>query len=156
MTLSRTEPPAPAWCFDRNAEGQFSTCTWDGSQWHKSYRDGMAGDAGAPGWFGGLFVLMLIVAVAMFAWKISLARRVARSTGMDPDQATELTILGEHGLEAGYLAGHLRQRPAGQQPPVAAVRSAEVRLRELQQLRDQGLVTPEEYDARRKAIVDSL
>jgi hypothetical protein len=36
------------------------------------------------------------------------------------------------------------------------VRTAEVRLRELQQLRDQGLVTPEEYDTRRKAIVDSL
>lgn len=158
MTHLRTEPPAPAWCFKVNDEGQLPTCTWDGTAWHRSYDGGMGGmgGTGAPGWFGGVFVLMLLVAVAMFAWRISLARRVAGSTGLDKDRATELAILGENGLEAGYLAAHLRQRPADQQPTAPAVRTAEVRLRELQQLRDQGLVTQEEYDARRRAIVDSL
>jgi hypothetical protein len=155
MTYLGTEPPAPAWCFKVNDQGQLPTCTWDGTAWHRSY-DGSMGGTGAPGWFGGLFVLMLLVAVAMFAWRISLARRVAGGAGLDKDQATELAILGENGLETGYLAAHLRQRPADQQPTAPAVRTAEVRLRELQQLRDQGLVTPDEYDARRRAIVDSL
>ncbi len=146
------EPEAPDWCFEMNDHLELPTCTWDGAQWHRSYPD----DSGFPGAFGAIFVLMLIVAVGMFAWRISLARRVARDTGMDPNRATELTILGDNGLEAGFLAGHLRQRPADQQPTAPAVRSAEVRLRELAELRDQGLVTPEEYDARRRAIVDSL
>jgi hypothetical protein len=153
MTHARIEPPAPDWCFDMNDQGQMSSCSWDGSAWHKSYESDGTGGSGA---LGGIFVLMILVAAAMFAWRISLARRVARSTGLDPNQATELAILGDNGLEAGYLAGHLRQRPADQQPSAPEVRTAEVRLRELQQLRDQGLVTPEEYDARRKAIVDAL
>ena len=131
---------------------EMPTCSWDGTQWHRSYES----ESGVPGAFGAIFVLMLLVSVAMFVWRISLARRVARDTGMDPDRATELTILGDNGLEAGFLAGHLRQRPAGHRPAAPAVRSAEVRLRELAGLRDQGLVTPEEYDARRPAIVDSL
>ena len=152
LTEVNGEPVAPDWCFEMNDSLEMPTCTWDGSQWHRSYQD----DSGFPGAFGAIFVLMLVGAVAMFAWRISLARRVARDTGMDPNRATELTILGENGLEAGFLAGHLRQRPADQQPAAPAVRSAEVRLRELADLRDQGLVTPEEYDARRQAIVDSL
>jgi hypothetical protein len=146
------EPKAPDWCFEMNDHLELPTCTWDGTQWHRSYES----DAGLPGAFGAIFVLMLLVGVALFAWRISLARRVARDTGMDPNRATELTILGDNGLEAGFLAGHLRQRPADQQPAAPAVRSAEVRLRELADLRDQGLVTHEEYDARRKAIVDAL
>jgi hypothetical protein len=155
MPLVRVEPPAPDWCFQMNDQGQLPTCMWDGTAWHRSYQGGPDG-SGVPGWFGGLFVLMVLVAVAMFAWRISLARRVAQSTGLDKNQATELAILGEHGLEAGYLAGHLRQRPADREPSAPAVRTVEARLRELQQLRDQGLVTPQEYDARRRAIVDSL
>lgn len=155
MPHPSVEPPAPDWCFDSNDQGQLSSCSWDGTAWHKSYEGGMDG-TGVPGWFGGMFVLMLIVAVAMFAWRISLARRVARSTGLDPDQATELAILGDNGLEAGYLAGHLHQGPGAEQPSTPAGRSVEVRLRELQQLRDQGLVTPEEHDVRRRAILDTL
>lgn len=155
MTLPRVEPPAPDWCFDVNDAGQPSSCSWNGTAWQKSYEGGVDG-AGAPGWFGGMFVLMLLVAAAMFAWRISLARRVARSTGLDPDQATELAILGDNGLEAGYLAGHLHHRPATEPPSAPAGRSVEIRLRELAQLRDQGLVTPEEYDARRGAILDTL
>ena len=156
MALPRVEPPAPDWCFEMNDHGEMPTCTWTGTQWHRSYDGGMVGDDGAPGWFGGMFVLMLLVAVAMFAWRISLARRVARSTGLDPDQATELAILGDNGLEAGYLAGHLHQRPAAEPSSAPAGRSVEVRLRELEQLRDQGLVTPEEHAARRRAILDTL
>lgn len=155
MALPRVEPPAPDWCFDVNDAGQPSSCYWNGTAWQKSY-EGSVDGAGAPGWFGGMFVLMLLVAAAMFAWRISLARRVARSTGLDPDQATELAILGDNGLEAGYLAGHLHHRPATEPPSAPAGRSVEIRLRELAQLRDQGLVTPEEYDARRRAILDTL
>lgn len=161
MTHPRVEPPAPDWCFDVNDAGQPSSCYWNGTGWHKSYEGGSDG-AGVPGSFGVMFVLVLLVAVAMFAWRISLARRVARDTGLDPDQATELAILGEHGLEAGFVAGHLRRPPTPSTPaepdgPAGpAPRSVEVRLRELERLRAQGLVTPEEHDARRRAILDSL
>lgn len=159
MTQPRVEPPAPDWCFEMNDNLEMPTCTWNGTGWHRSY-EGSPDGAGVPGSFGVLFVLVLLVAVAMFVWRISLARRVARSTGLDPDQATELAILGEHGLEAGYLAGQLRRTatPAPREPAgtTTAPRSVESRLRELDQLRAQGLVTPEEHDARRRAILDSL
>ena len=160
MAHPRVEPPAPDWCFDVNDAGQPSSCVWNGTAWHKTYEGGTDG-TGVPGSFGAMFVLVLLVGVAMCAWRISLARRVARSTGLDPDQATELAILGEHGLEAGYLAGQLRRTPATPAPAepagtTTAPRSVESRLRELDQLRAQGLVTPEEHDARRRAILDSL
>jgi hypothetical protein len=157
MAHPRVEPPAPDWCFDVNDAGQPSSCVWNGTAWHKTYEGGTDG-TGVPGSFGAMFVLVLLVGVAMFAWRISLARRVARDTGLDPDQATELAILGDHGLEAGYLAGQLRRQPTPghAEPAVAAPRSVETRLRELEQLRAQGLVTPEEHDARRRAILDTL
>jgi hypothetical protein len=109
--------------------------------------------------FGGMVALFLVVGLAMFVWRISLARRVARQHGLDPDQATELAILGDNGLEATYLAGSLSDRPeVDPGTPVAASpqRSAEERLLDLARLRDEGLITPDEYDARRRAIIDSL
>lgn len=155
MNQPRVEPPAPDWCFDINDAGQPSSCVWNGTSWSKTYEGGSDG-AGVPGPFGAMFVLVLLVAAAMFAWRISLARRVARSTGLDPDQATELAILGDHGLEAGYVAGHLGRQPGVGPAAAPTSRSVEARLRELGQLRAQGLVTPEEHDARRRAILDSL
>lgn len=40
--------------------------------------------------------------------------------------------------------------------PVETQRNAETRLRELQRLRDQGLITPQEFDEKRRAILGSL
>lgn len=152
------EPPAPGWCFQPNDAGELPTCTWDGTHWQRSFDGGvgMGVDSGMPGSFGVFLVFAILVAVGTTVWKVSLARRVARASGMDPDRATEVTLLADDGLEAAYLAGNLRPRPAEPAPPPAPARTVEARLRELQTLREAGLVTPEEYDARRKAIVDSL
>ena len=156
----RLEPEPPNWCFRMNDAGDLPSCTWDGTRWHRTYDSdmGLGGDTGVPGSFVAFGVLTLLVGLGTLAWRISLARRVARDAGLDPDRATELTLLADNGLEAAYLVGGLRPRPAEPVPPPssATARSAEDRLRELQSLRDAGLVTAEEYDARRTAIVDSL
>jgi hypothetical protein len=134
-----------------------STCTWTGQKWVKSYDDGYSGAGGGmPDSFGAFIFLGILVTLAATAWRVSLARRVARDAGLDPDRATELTLLEDHGLEASYLAAHLQARPAAEQPPAPAVRSAQQRLGELRSLLESGLISQEEHDARRKAIVDAL
>ncbi len=64
------------------------------------------------------------------------------------------------GFEATYLAANLRGKtdPPVDPPasPGATTPSVAERLRQLQELRDQGLITPGEYDARRAAIIDSV
>jgi hypothetical protein len=134
-----------------------STCTWTGQKWVKSYDDGYGGaDGGMPGSFGVLMFLGILVAIGITAWRVSLARRVARDAGLDPDRATELTLLEDHGLEASYLSAHLQARPVAGQAPAPAVRSAEERLRELRSLLESGLISQEEHDTRRRAVVDAL
>ena len=67
-----------------------------------------------------------------------------------------LQLLEDHGLEASYLSAHLQARPVAEQPQAPAVRSAEERLRELRSLLEPGLISQEEHDARRRAVVDAL
>jgi hypothetical protein len=156
---SRTEPgKAPDWCFDMNEEMVPSSCTWTGQKWVKSYDDGYGSgaDGGIPGSFGVLMFLGILLTIGITAWRVSLARRVARDAGLDPNRATELTLLEDHGLEASYLSAHLQARPVAEQPSAPAVRSAEERLRELRSLLESGLISQEEHDARRKAVVDAL
>lgn len=119
--------------------------------------DDVASDV--PPGFAAFFVLVLLGALGATLWRVLLARQVARDAGMNPDRATAMTLLSDDGLDATYLAANLReQRPApeGESLPAPVVRGAEERLRELARLRDEGLVTQEEYDARRTAILDSL
>jgi hypothetical protein len=114
-----------------------------------------------PGLFGtvakvflGLFVVAVLLGVATTVWRVRLARRMAMDVGLDPDQATAVTMLSGSGAEAAYLAATLRDAKGSR--AAADDRPAEDRLRELQRLRDQGLVTEAEYAARRTAIVESL
>ena len=78
---------------------------------------------------------------------------------MDPGDATAMTLLTDDGFEATYLAANLRQ-PGGApgQPDTEGTpgRSPAERLRELDSLRDEGLVTEEEYAAARRAVLDGL
>lgn len=60
------------------------------------------------------------------------------------------------GFVAIYLASNLRGHADGGTTSVPPARTTESRLLELQQLRDRGLVTYEEYEQRRAAILDSL
>jgi hypothetical protein len=156
------EPPPPPRCFASNGVGELPTCTANGESWKVSYEDGMPGglmglEVGFPPGFVAFGVLVVLVGVAVSLWRVSLARQVARDAGMDPDRATAMTLLSDDGLDATYLAANLRS-PGGPAapPPVEPGRSAEDRLRQLQQLRDGGLVSAEEYDERRRAILDSL
>ncbi|GCD91864.1 hypothetical protein NLS1_38700 [Nocardioides sp. LS1] len=148
----------PAKCTRMNDDGALPTCVQgpDG-QWHAEYPDsGMPGGGG----FALLFVLAVIGGVAATAWKVSTARRMAPGAGMDEGDATAMTLLTDDGLEATYLASSLRGTPTTapvvSAEPAATAPDAASRLRQLESLRDQGLVTPEEYADRRARILDAL
>lgn len=142
-------------------------CTQVNGRWVPSW----PGDAGAPGdgipgAFVFLFVVALLIGIGVTVWKVSTAQKLARQSGMDPGLATQMTLLTDDGLDATYLAASLRQPqvPAPGSPtesshaatPERAASFAAERLTELKSLLDRGLVTPEEYDARRKAIIDTV
>ena len=153
--------------------GEIPTCTYDGDGKliHKSYDDPFGvgdGGGGIPGWFGGLFVLAILGGIGVTVWRVTTARDMARRAGLDPNEATAVTLMSDDGLGATYLAASLAgQRPPAQQQPDAGhvvadlsgaspARSTAERLQELQQLKEQGLVTEAEYDDRRKAILGSI
>jgi hypothetical protein len=99
-------------------------------------------------------VLVVMAGIGTTIWRISLARRVARRSGMDENEATAVTLLSDNGLEAAYLAGNIRN--GASYDTEASDRTVAFRLQELQELRDRGLITEQEYDAQRKAILDPL
>jgi hypothetical protein len=111
---------------------------------------------GIPGWFVALFVLAGVTGIGITIWRVTMARGIARQAGMNPNTATAVTLLGNDGLDAAYLAANLRNRPTTAPADVPSPRTTEERLGELQRLKDQGLVTDEEYDAQRKAILGSV
>jgi hypothetical protein len=111
---------------------------------------------GIPSGFVALIVLVGIGGVVFTIWKVSTARRMATEAGLDPGRAGALALLTKDGLDATYIASSLRERPASAPSSAPPPHSAADRLRELEQLRDDGLVTAAEYDARRRAIVESL
>jgi hypothetical protein len=101
-------------------------------------------------------IVFVVLAIGSAVWRVSTARRLAASSGMDPGLATSVALLTEDGLDATYLAANLRgQAPASAAPP-ASPASAAARLAELRGLLDAGLVTQAEYDERRRAIIDAV
>jgi hypothetical protein len=144
-----TDPPDS--CFEPNEQGELPTCTDTGSGWEPVYPEQ---DEGIPDGFVVLIVLGVIAGGAVTVYMVFLARAMARRSGMDPDQATAMTLLTDDGLEATYLASNLRPQPSAPAPD--ASRTVSQRLAELESLQEQGLVTRTEYDARRAAILDSL
>lgn len=158
----------PNWCFQPNQDGELPTCSFVGGQWHRSFDGG--GDMGpgfgsgpgdgVPGAFVALFVLALVAGIAVTVWKVSTARRMARDSGMNPDDATVMTMFTDDGFEATYLAANLRQPQHQNQPPptpaAGPTTSAAERLRELDRLLSEGLITQAERDERRRAIIDGI
>jgi hypothetical protein len=108
---------------------------------------------GIPGWFGAFFALAVLIGIGTTIWKVTTAQKLAKRSGMDPGLATQVTLLGDDGLDATYLAANLRGQTQPTTPPAPDTAS---RLAELKNLLDQGLVTQQEYDERRKAIIDSV
>lgn len=153
-----TEPDPPDRCFsDLGPHGELPSCTWDGNEWTVSYEEGPIGlgSPGIPSGFVALFVVVAIAGAAMTIYRVTMARRMAEEAGLDPDRAATMTLLSDDGLDATYLASSLRATKPSE-PAAGPSRLTHDRLRELQQLRDDGLVTAEEYEARRKAILDSI
>jgi hypothetical protein len=117
------------------------------------------GGSGIPSGFIALMVLVVLVGVGLSIYRISVARGMAVKSGMDPDDATRVALLDEDGLSATYLASQLRgerHAPTGPSAPAAPARSTADRLRELEDLRAQGLVTDSEYAERRTAILGEV
>lgn len=143
-------------CIDQGMDefGQPPTCTEVDGTWVPTMPD----DGGMPGegLFGVFFVLVIVLGVGSMVWRMSTARRIAEKSGMDPDIATQMSLLTEHGLETTYLAANLKQPSPAPTDAGLAPRSVAVRLAELESLFDQGLITQTEYDERRKVIIDSL
>ena len=115
--------------------------------------------SGPPPGFMMLFVLAFVASIGFTIWKVSTARRMARDSGMSEGDATAMALLTDDGFESTYLASNLRGQtgPKTTETPAASDRgTASERLAELQGLRDQGLVTEDEYAAARQKILDDL
>ena len=116
-------------------------------------------DSGLPDAFGAIFALILLVGIGLTIYKVTIARTIATKAGMDPDDATRVTLLSDNGFEATYLAanlpgqGEVRHVPDAPESPNTTVAA---RLRELNELLEQGLITDDEFATRRSAIIASL
>jgi hypothetical protein len=110
-----------------------------------------------PADFGAIFVLFIVLAIGMTVVKVSMARSMARRSGLSEGEATAITLLDEEGLSATYLASNLRpQAPAAPSVVPGAPRLVADRLDELKGLLEAGHITQAEHDARRQAILDSI
>lgn len=135
--------------------GEPPTCTEVNGKWVASWPDDMSGGGGFGG-FAFLFILVALVGIAILVWKVSTARRLATGSGMDPDVATGMTLLTDHGLEATYLAANLRGATPATPPTPAEQATTSQRLAELKGLLDQGLISQTEHDEKRRAIIDAV
>jgi hypothetical protein len=111
---------------------------------------------GIPDWFTLVFVLAACAAISFAIYRVSVARDLARKAGLDEGAAGAIALLQENGLSATYLASSLSRERAAAAGVVQQPRPAAERLAELQQLRDSGAITEDEYAARRQAIIDSV
>jgi hypothetical protein len=73
------------------------------------------------------------------------------------NEATEIAMPNGQRLPTAMSEPALQTTPAASDAPQAGpATTSEERLKTLQQLRDQNLITPEEYNARRKVILNEL
>lgn len=106
--------------------------------------------------FGVMLFIGLVGGGAALWWRVSTARGLARKAGMDENDAGTMAAFTNGGLEATYLASQLRADPLASAPATPSAPDATARLAELQRLRDAGAITPEEYDAQRRKIIESI
>ena len=128
---------------------------------------------------GGLGQLLWVVPAAWCVWDVQrqcLWDKVASTyiahspEGFRPLTATDIRANGDEPPARDGIPTGRRPRPSQPAPPpppsglldypreAAAIREADTgeRLRELERLRDKGLITDEEYEQRRAAIVEGL
>lgn len=117
----------------------------------------MGPGGGIPGWFIALFILIALLSVGTWLWRISMSRKMAEDAGLDPNTATAVTMLGHDGIDATYLASTLASRSRAEAPhPTQPAKTTEQRLQELQALKDKGMVNDDEYEAQRQKILGSI
>ncbi len=112
------------------------------------------GGSGIPGVFIFFVVIVIGIGVVTTLVKVSQARRMAERSGMDPNEATAMTLLNPDGLAATYLASNLRPHEHDAAP--APGKSTAERLAELTALKESGAITEAEYAERRTAIIGSI
>jgi hypothetical protein len=150
MTRTEQGGMAPDECFQLGDNGQPVTCTQqpDGSWTPESMSDGP--DPVALAAVG--FLVVLLLGVAGTVWRVRAARAMARSAGLDEAAAGRMAMISEDGLAATYLASSMRSPSS----PAPVVRDTATRLRELDRLRSEGLVTEAEHAERRAAILAEI
>ena len=116
--------------------------------------DGGFGTPGPPGWFIGVVVLFVLVALGTAAYKAWWSGEVARKRGHDPGEARMASLLtGDLGTAATYLRPDATPPSAAEPMPTGSV---EERLTRLDDLVRRGLVTAAEAAERRAEILDDL
>jgi hypothetical protein len=135
-------------------ESQMSCQRVGGGDWQPV--GGPSDPSDASGWFGMFLVIGLLLCLlpAFTGWMI------APEAGISPGVGFVIGLVASWlGVVGIYLYGHSQKRGT---PVISVGRAAPAdaapaeRLRTLQELLDQGLITKEEYDTRRKATVESL
>ncbi|MEI5675758.1 MULTISPECIES: hypothetical protein [unclassified Nocardioides] len=150
---------APPSCFETNESGELPTCSYYGGEWHRSFENSGDPSDGFGGFVALIIILGLIVAAGTAYWRVSTARAMARRSGLDEDEAARMALFTETGLETTYLASTMRRREVEPAPAPAAAHDRDDvadRLRRLDRLRDEELVSNEEWAERRRAILDEL
>lgn len=103
------------------------------------------------------FAVVLTLGIGGAIWRVNAARGMARRAGMNEDDAANVALLGGNGLEAAYLASAFRPgQDPGQAAGEAGAPDTATRLAELQRLRDQGLITYDEYEAQRRTVIEDI
>lgn len=115
--------------------------------------------------FYAIFAAVFVSTFGMGIWstfaRARAARRMAARAGLDPRDAAATAMLTADGLDATYLVSATRPTYAasGAASPVAggvAQKTVADRLRELDQLKANGLISDDEYATQHKAIVSSV
>jgi hypothetical protein len=111
---------------------------------------------GVPDLFLVFFVLVAVMLVGSIVWRVNAARSMARRAGLDEGEAVRMALTSEDGLTATYLASSLRGQAAGAPGRDHVVRDTATRLRELDRLLSEGLITQDEHASRRAGILDEV
>lgn len=113
-------------------------------------------DMGIPGFF--IFAVIVVVGIGIVGTivRVSMARSMARRAGLDPDDATAVTLLSaDDGLAATYLASNLSPKVATAPAPPGE-KPVGQRLAELDALRSSGSITEQEYAEQRSRVLGTV
>lgn len=112
--------------------------------------------AAPPGFaaFGGIVALVIIAGIGFGIYRMVLVARASERLGLQRDE-TFLAVTDEHGSSAVIAAAAVKEAIDGRAPSGATL-DLSARLGQLQSALDAGLISPEEYEKARQAILDSV